>query len=126
MYAAEFCRIAVYTADICQIAVRVPADAEHLPWDEPESLDHDLVLSVLKAEAEDQTLDCLIFEGFKAFHDERVVALLQMYVWLQVPRDVAQKRRMARCSGCSEQHFDQQIWADCAATACTATTSYKV
>ena len=116
----------MYTADICQIAVRVPADAEHLPWDEPESLDHDLVLSVLKAEAEDQTLDCLIFEGFKAFHDERVVALLQMYVWLQVPRDVAQKRRMARCSGCSEQHFDQQIWADCAATACTATTSYKV
>ena len=90
----------------------VPADAEHLPWDEPESLDHDLVLSVLKAEAEDQTLDCLIFEGFKAFHDERVVALLQMYVWLQVPRDVAQKRRMARCSGCSEQHFDQQIWAN--------------
>ena len=102
----------MYTADICQIAVRVPADAEHLPWDEPESLDHDLVLSVLKAEAEDQTLDCLIFEGFKAFHDERVVALLQMYVWLQVPRDVAQKRRMARCSGCSEQHFDQQIWAN--------------
>ena len=25
----------------------VPADAEDLPWDEPESLDHDLVLSVL-------------------------------------------------------------------------------
>ena len=90
----------------------VPADAEDLPWDEPESLDRDLVLSVLKAEAEDKTLDCLIFEGFKAFHDERVAALLQMYVWLEVPRDVAQERRMARRSGCSEQHFDQQIWAN--------------
>ena len=43
----------------------VPADAEDLPWDEPESLDHDLVLSVLKAEAEDKILDCLIFRGLQ-------------------------------------------------------------
>ena len=81
-------------------------------WDIPEALDHDLILKHLKNECENADLDCVIFEGFKAFHDPRAVELLHVRIWLDVPREVARKRRLARNKRWTAEHFDKQIWAN--------------
>ena len=85
---------------------------EQSSWDIPEALDHDLILKHLKNECENADLDCVIFEGFKAFHDPRVVELLHVRIWLDVPREVARKRRLARNKRWTAEHFDKQIWAN--------------
>ena len=64
----------------------------------------------LAEEIADPTVHCIIFEGFKAFYDRRVVELLDICVWLQVPYDVAKKRRMERPAGWSAEHFDKEVW----------------
>ena len=81
-------------------------------WDCSESLDHDMILKVLQLElsdTSDTSLDCIIFEGFKAFHDERVAKLLSLLIWLDVPEEVVRKRRMKN-KNCTEQEFADQIW----------------
>jgi len=78
-----------------------------------ESLNHDRVLEVLRAEKADIGVDCIIFEGFKAFYDQRLLSFLDVLLWLEVPEEVAKKRRISRSSGrCTEEHFQDEVWAN--------------
>ena len=79
-------------------------------WDTPDALNHELTLAALREECNDLEVDCLIFEGFKAYHDKRVVQLLDILLWLDVPHELALERRLAR-SRCTVDQFEDQIWA---------------
>jgi len=74
-------------------------------WDRPESLNHDAIFAVLKAEKEDPDVDYIIFEGFKAFHDDRVLPLLDVLLWIDLPKELARRR-----SKKSETHFESHVW----------------
>ena len=61
---------------------------------DPNALNHDLVHTNLTREKQDISLDCLIFEGFKALYDSRVPELFDILLWLEVPKRVSCERRM--------------------------------
>ena len=77
--------------------------------DVPEALDHNTIYKVLSQEVNDKSLDCIIFEGFKAFHDQRVPTLLNLLIWLEVPKEVSRNSRMKN-KKCSLDEFNDQIW----------------
>ena len=75
-------RVAVMCQDSYFLAsVHQNANAQ---WDCPASLNHDRIYAALKDEIRDPALHCLIFEGFKAFYDERVPELMDMLLWFDV------------------------------------------
>jgi len=74
-------------------------------WDRPEALNHDAIFAALKAEKEDPDVDYIIFEGFKAFHDDRVLPLLDVLLWIYLPKELARRR-----SKKSETHFQSHVW----------------
>ena len=100
-------RVGVMRQDSCFLA---SAGHAGVTWDCPEALNHDMIVDVLQQELSDTSLDCIIFEGFKAFHDERVPKLLELLIWLEVPKEVAWCRKNKR--NCTEQHFTDQIWSN--------------
>jgi len=87
------------------------ANIDSSEWDCAASLDHNMIHAAIEREIGDANLHCLIFEGFKAFHDERVPKLMDMMLWLDVPKEVACKRRMKSNKRCTEEHFYEQIWS---------------
>ena len=99
-YASTYVQVSVIEQDRFFKDVRGDGNKDW-PWDRPESLNDDLVLEVLQAEVDDDGVDCVLFERFKAFHDERVLRLLDVLIWLDVPEHVAEKRRMSRGTGCT-------------------------
>lgn len=83
-------------------------------FDTPHALDHDGVLRVLTAEMEDPALTWVLIEGFMLFYDERLVDLCDIRIWLEVPMDVARKRRITT-KRVDQSYFDQVIWPNHAA-----------
>ena len=53
-------------------------------WDTPDALNHELTLAALREECNDLEVDCVIFDGFQAYHDKRVIQLLDIMLWLEV------------------------------------------
>ena len=81
-------------------------------WEVTESWNHAVIFDVLQKECTDISTHVVIFEGFRAFHEDRVKNLLDLTVWLAVPYQVAKRRRMRRPSRCSARYFDTQVWAN--------------
>ena len=79
-----------------------------LEADDPKALDHDSVYDTLVQEKADISVDCLIFEGFKALYDARVPELFDILLWIEVKKEVSCKRRISK--RCTEEHFNDQIW----------------
>lgn len=52
-----------------------------------------------------------VIEVFKAFHDERVLKLLKLLLWIDVPKELSCKRRMHN-KNCTEDYFNEFIWAN--------------
>ena len=59
---------------------------------------------VVRRECDDAAVNCLIFEGFRAFHDDRLVQLLDVLISLDFPRDFVETQRKRR-SRCSAKHL---------------------
>lgn len=78
-------------------------------WEHPEAVDHDRVFEALQAEARDIHVHCVVFEGYKAFHDQRVQSFLHICLWLETPCEVVRARRL-RSKRCTEEYFDKEIW----------------
>lgn len=81
-------------------------------WEATESWNHTVIFDVLKKECTDMSMHVVIFEGFRAFHEDRVMDFLDLTVWIAVPYEVATRRRMHRPSRCSARYFDTQVWAN--------------
>ena len=77
-------------------------------WDCAEALDYDEILKALHKEVTDLSPNCVLFEGFKAFHDERVLPLMHLLIWLDAPCNVVRRRR-TDCGTCTPEHFDNHI-----------------
>ena len=89
-------------------------------WDDTNALDHNGIYEALQQEIRDMSLNFIIVEGFRAFHDERVVDLLELLIWLEVPQEDAYNRRVKRNTKkkkksaaqktCTEQNFKEHTW----------------
>ena len=66
----------------------------------------------ITTEIADHSDDRIILEGFKAFHDQRVVDLLDMCLFIRVPYAQARKHRLSRNSAWTVKHWDEEIWAN--------------
>lgn len=78
-------------------------------YDTPEALNHDDLLQSLMGEMGDCSVTWILLEGFMAFYDERLFNLCNIQIWLDVPMDVARKRRQTT-KWVSRDYFDQIIW----------------
>ena len=78
----------------------------HPSWDFSDTIDHDAILKALQCEIVDEELHCVLFEGFKAFWDERVLPLLSLCLWIRAPREFSRKRKM-RNKTCTEEFFKE-------------------
>jgi hypothetical protein len=78
-------------------------------WDFSATIDHDKILKVLQDEIARPGVFMVIFEGFKAFHDERILQHLDVLFWIQVPKELSCQRRMKN-KHCTQLCFDTTIW----------------
>uniref|UniRef100_A0A0G4HR32 Phosphoribulokinase/uridine kinase domain-containing protein n=1 Tax=Chromera velia CCMP2878 TaxID=1169474 RepID=A0A0G4HR32_9ALVE len=92
-------------------------------WEAPEALDHDRfheqVIAAIRAGHETLSVKgkgCqppspfyVILEGFLLFHDERLVRLMHLRVWLEIDKDLCYQRRMATKS-VPEDYFHSKLW----------------
>lgn len=77
----------------------------------PAAIKHDELREELQKVRASGDIQLLVVEGFLAFHDERLLNLLDAALWLDVPRDVVHKRRKAT-SWCGEEHFNDVLWPE--------------
>lgn len=78
-------------------------------FDTPEALNHQELLQVLTVEMQDPAVSWVLLEGFMVFYDERLLGLCDVPIWLEVPMDLALKRRM-KTKKVERTYFDQFIW----------------
>ena len=57
-----------------------------------DAFNHSFTFQTVEKECKDQTDKCVIFEGYRAFHDRRIMELLDIPIWMDVPYDVALQR----------------------------------
>ena len=78
----------------------------NIDWDHPDSIDHvRLRKEILAARLEH---DVVILEGFKAFHDVRLMKLMDACVMLDLTHDSCRELRVK--SGCTTSYFDEYVW----------------
>ena len=78
-------------------------------WHRTESIGHNVVFLVLEKEIQDDTVQYVIFGGFRAFHDMKP---FDIPIWLHIPYGDAKGRRMARRPKCIEQYVDIELWTN--------------
>lgn len=82
--------------------------------DRPQCVDHKAFGAALASAIADQrgsgSRRLVVAEGFQCFEDTRVTALLDLRLWLDVPRELARERRMASKPVDPPAHFDEEIW----------------
>ena len=81
-------------------------------WDRPESLDHDKILDQLRFEIDDASVECIILEGFKLFHDDRMVQQMNLLLWLDAGYDLARQRwlKKRKKNESTDEHFKNEVW----------------
>ncbi|CAK9071425.1 unnamed protein product [Durusdinium trenchii] len=77
-------------------------------WDDPQAIDHQKVLEALEGEI-DGPVDLILFEGFKAFHEPRIVEKLDLLLWIDVKEVTSRERRMQANRKVTEEIF-AEMW----------------
>jgi hypothetical protein len=94
---------------ICQDDFFWPSVVETMDYDTPDALDHKSMHSYAESEKAQPEVSWLIIEGFMAFYDPRVFSLIDVPLWITVPKEVSQDRRFAT-KPVSLKYFDRNIW----------------
>lgn len=81
----------------------------HGIYETPDALDNDAVLVALQTEREITGMRYVLFEGFLAFHDDRVMPLLDWKLWIDVPRHLVFQRR-TKTKYVKKTYFDTVLW----------------
>lgn len=78
-------------------------------WDDHEAIDHQHVLEALEAELSEPVADLIVFEGFKAFWCPKIVAKLDILIWIRVKEETSKARRMRSNRKVTEEIFEE-MW----------------
>eukprot|EP00939_MAST-03C_sp_MAST-3C-sp1_P003396 g3396.t1 len=77
-------------------------------WEHPDSIDH-RAMREEAAKIVEEKKPIHIYEGFICFHDSALVKTMDVMIWLELPKEIAKKRRMAtKCV--SESYYEEKVW----------------
>lgn len=78
-------------------------------YDSEEAVDHDSMFLAVQTECGIPDMKYVLVEGFLAFHDDRIMQLLDWRLWIDVPRSEVLKRRM-KTKFVKKDYFDKEVW----------------
>jgi len=71
--------------------------------------DYDALIEAVDQEVKDGIVSLVIVEGFRAFAQIELTSMMDLLIWLEVPRQVAQARRMKNKNVTADE-FNNNIW----------------
>ena len=87
----------------------IPRIKNHIDWECPDSIDHDMYFQALQRER--KVNDIVISEGLFAFNDERVGSLYDKRIFLMIDRETFWKRKLADLRwGKEPEWYIEHIW----------------
>jgi len=87
----------------------IPLIKNHIDWECPDSIDHDMYFQALQRER--KVNDIIISEGLFAFNDERVGSLYDKRIFLMIDRETFWKRKLADLRwGKEPEWYIEHIW----------------
>ena len=77
--------------------------------DDPAALDHVRILKTLKVEIQQEQCAIIVVEGYRAFYDADLLALMHIKFWIDIPKALC-KMRKSRNKNVTDAKFEK-IWS---------------
>eukprot|EP01084_Bolivina_argentea_P000903 1651_1 len=55
-------------------------------------------------------MNVIIIEGFMSFHDCRIVNIIDIFIWIDIKKELCFKRRYHHTAMSLNKYFNQHIW----------------